>query len=287
MSPRDLVWRVKSAYTNLFSLYSHRSAAGVDALENASDDLQNLLNSTEVATIVLDNELRIKRVTSAATRVSNLIVVDVGRPLSDIVSKLAYDRMVEDARDVLRTLVMREREVRASDGGWFFMRIVPYRTSKNLIDGLVLTFLDITKLKDAERTSQAARRLAESIVETLREPLLILDEQLRVVSANQSFYRAFQLTPREVEQQLLYHLCNGAWNNSDLRSLLEEVLPDRTSFRDFILDNAFPQVGRKKLVLNGRRLEQDAAMAGRILLAMEEITDRDVVAEAKGMGRIA
>lgn len=287
MSPRDLVWRVKSAYTDLFSLYSHRSAAGVDALENASDDLQNLLNSTEVATIVLDNELRIKRFTSAATRVSNLIVVDVGRPLSDIVSKLAYDRMVEDARDVLRTLVMREREVRASDGGWFFMRIVPYHTSKNLINGLVLTFLDITKLKDAERTSQAARRLAESIVETLREPLLILDEQLRVVSANQSFYRAFQLTPREVEQQLLYHLCNGAWNNSDLRSLLEEVLPDRTSFRDFILDNAFPQVGRKKLVLNGRRLEQDAAMAGRILLAMEEITDRDVVAEAKGMGRIA
>jgi len=258
----------------------------LDALADANDDLQNLLNSTEIATIFLDNELRIKRFTSEAKRVSNLIAIDVGRPLSDIVSKLTYDRVLEDAQDVLRTLVMQEREVQASDGSWFFMRILPYRTSKNTIGGLVLTFLDITKIKDAERVVREARGLAASIVETIREPLLVLDEQLRVVSANQSFYRTFRVTPREVEQQLLYHLCNGAWNMSDLRSLLEEVLPERRSFRDFIVDKEFPQVGCKKLALNGRRLEQDTALPGRILLAMEEITDRDDTVAAKGMGRI-
>ena len=256
----------------------------LDALEDANDDLQNLLNSTEVATIFLDNELRIKRFTSEAKRVSNLIAIDVGRPLSDIVSKLTYDRILEDAQDVLRTLIMQEREVQASDGSWFFMRILPYRTSKNTIDGLVLTFLDITKMKDAERVVEAARGLAASIVETMREPLLVLDEQLRVVSANQSFYRTFHVTPREVEQQLLYHLCNGAWNMSDLRSLLEEIVPERTSFRDFVIDKAFPQVGRKKLVLNGRRLEQDVALPGRILLAMEEITDREPHGGGEGYG---
>lgn len=256
----------------------------LDALEDANDDLQNLLNSTEVATIFLDNELHIKRFTSEAKRVSNLIAIDVGRPLSDIVSKLTYDRILEDAQEVLRTLVMQEREVRASDGSWFFMRILPYRTSKSTIDGLVLTFLDITKMKDAERALQAARGLAASIVETMREPLLVLDEQLRVVLANQSFYRTFHVAPREVKQQLIYHLCNGAWNISDLRSLLEEVLPERTSFRDFIVDKAFPQVGRKKLALNGRRLEQDVALPGRILLAMEELTDREPHGGGEGHG---
>lgn len=258
----------------------------LDALADANDDLQNLLNSTEVATIFLDNELHIKRFTSEAKRVSSLIASDVGRPLSDIASKLTYDRLSEDAQDVLQTLVIKEREVRTSDGSWFVMRILPYRTAKNTIDGLVLTFLDVTKNKQAEQVVQAAHGFAASIVETVREPLLVLDDQLRVVSANQSFYRTFQVRPREVEQQLLYHLCNGAWNIPDLRSLLEEILPERTSFQDFVVDQTFPHIGRKVLALNGRRLEQETAQPGRILLAMEEVREggegkREVTVEAK------
>ena len=243
----------------------------LDALADANDDLQNLLNSTEVATIFLDNELHIKRFTSEAKRVSNLIASDVGRPLSDIASKLTAERLLEDAQEVLQTLVVKEREVQTTDGNWFIMRILPYRTAKNTIEGLVLTFLDITKNKQAEQVVQASRTFAASIVETVREPLLVLDDQLRVVLANQSFYRVFQLRPREVEQQLLYHLCNGAWNIPDLRSLLEEILPARTSFQDFLVDQTFPHIGRKVLALNGRRLEQDTTQPGRILLAMEEM----------------
>ena len=247
----------------------------LDALAEAHDDLQNLLNSTEVATIFLDNELRIKRFTSEAKRVSNLIVSDVGRPLSDIVSKLTDDRLVEEAQAVLQTLVVKERDVQTADGSWFYMRILPYRTSKNTIDGLVLTFLDITKIKAAERVVDVARNIAASIVETVREPLLVLDEQLRVVSTNQAFYRTFQVTPREVEQQLLYHLCSGAWNLPSLRRVLEEILPQQTAFQDFIMDKTFPHIGRKVLALNGRRLEQALSQPGRILLAMEEVQGRE------------
>ena len=247
----------------------------LEELSDTNDDLQNLLNSTEVATIFLDNELRIKRFTSEAKRVSNLITIDVGRPLSDIVSKLTSDRLVEDAQDVLQTLVVKERDVQTADGSWFFMRILPYRTSKNVIDGLVLTFLDITKMKKAEQVVEAVRAMAASIVETVREPLLVLDDQLRVVSTNQAFYRIFQLTPREVEQQLLYHLCNGAWNIPKLRQLLEDVLPKHSSFQDFIVGKTFPHIGRKVLALNGRRLDQTAAQPGRILLAMEEMRVRE------------
>ncbi len=160
------------------------------------------------------------------------------------------------------------------------MRILPYRTAKNTIDGLVLTFLDITKNKHAEQVIQAARSFAGNIVETVREPLLVLDEQLRVVLANQSFYRIFQVQPREVEQQLLYHLCNGAWNIPGLCSLLEEVLPKHTSFQDFVVDQTFPHIGRKVLALNGRRLEQETAQPGRILLAMEEVRGQEEKVQA-------
>jgi len=188
--------------------------------------------------------------------------------------------LLEDAQDVLQTLVIKEREVQGTDGTWFFMRILPYRTAKNMIDGLVLTFLDITKIKEAEQLAETARRLAASIGETVREPLLVLDDQIRVVSVNQSFYRTFQMTPREVEGQLFYHLCNGAWNIPDLHSMLEEILPKHSSFQDFIVDKMFPHIGRKVMALNGRRLEQEASEPGRILMAMEEMK----VQEGEGKG---
>jgi len=258
----------------------------LNALAEAHDDLQNLMNSTEVATIFLDNELRIKRFTSEAKRVSNLIVSDIGRPLSDIVSKLTDDRLVEEAQAVLQTLVVIARDVQTADGSWFYMRILPYRTSKNTIDGLVLTFLEVTKMKEAERVIEAARGIATSIVETVREPLLVLDDQLRVVSTNQAFYRTFQVTPREVEQQLLYHLCSGAWNLPPLRRLLEEILPKQTAFQDFIVDKTFPHIGRKVLALNGRRLEQAIEQPGRILLAMEELPGREGQGEGNGTTQV-
>jgi two-component system, chemotaxis family, CheB/CheR fusion protein len=259
----------------------------VDAIADAHDDLQNLLNGTEVATIFLDNDLRIKRFTTEAKRVSHLIAIDVGRPLSDIVSNLISERLVEEAQNVLQTLVVRERDVQTTDGSWFYMRILPYRTAKNTIDGLVLTFLDISKMKEAERVVEAARAIAASIVETVREPLLVLDEQLRVVSTNQAFYRTFQVTQGEVELQLIYHLCSGAWNLPSLRRLLEEVLLKNTSFQDFIVDKTFPHIGRKVLVLNGRRLVQDVLQPGRVLLAMEEVKGQgERQGEGNGMTQV-
>jgi len=104
----------------------------------------------------------------------------------------------------------------------------------------------------------------------MREPLLVLDDHIHIISANQAFYRIFQITPREVEGQLLYHLCNGAWNIPEFRRLLETVLPEKTSFQDFIMDKTFPHIGRKVFTLNGRRLEQELSQPGRILLAIEE-----------------
>jgi len=139
----------------------------LDAFADAHDDLENLLNSTGVATIFLDNDLHIKRFTAESKRVSHLTAVDIGRPLADIVSKLTDTRLLDDAREVLKTLVAREREVQVTDGSWFLMRIMLYRTARRTIDGLVLTFLDISTMKAAERVVESTQSLATGIVDTV------------------------------------------------------------------------------------------------------------------------
>ena len=197
----------------------------VDALSEAHDDMTNLLNSTEIAAIFLDNDLHIKRFTPPATHVVNLIPTDIGRPLSDIVVNLEYNSLQDDAQEVLRTLVSKEREVHTKTGTWYLMRMRPYRTVRNVINGLVITFVDVTQLKQAELLAQEARAYAESIVQTVREPLLVLDAELRVVSANQAFYQVFHESPSTVEHRHIYELGNGQWNNTGLRELLEDVLP--------------------------------------------------------------
>jgi PAS domain S-box-containing protein len=122
----------------------------VDDLTWVRNDMSNLLNSTEIATVFLDNEMSLRRFTTHATKLFKLIPGDVGRRLSDIVSDLDYPQLQDDARTVLRTLVFREKEVTTHDGRWYRVRIMPYRTQDNIIDGVVVTFIDITEIKKLE-----------------------------------------------------------------------------------------------------------------------------------------
>jgi two-component system CheB/CheR fusion protein len=244
----------------------------VDALSEVHDDMTNLLNSTEMAAIFLDNDLYVKRFTPQATHVVNLIPTDVGRPLSDIVVNLEYSNLQDDAQEVLRTLVSKEREVHTPTGTWYLMRMRPYRTARNVINGLVITFVDVTQLKQAELRAQEARAYTESIVQTVREPLVVLDAELRVVSANQAFYQVFHESPSSVEHRLLYELGNGQWNSPGLRELLENVLPHNGVFQDFEMVHDFPHIGRKVMLLNARRLDRAVGLPGLILLAMEDAT---------------
>jgi two-component system CheB/CheR fusion protein len=122
----------------------------VDELTGVRNDMTNLLNSTQIATIFLDNELMLRRFTPYATALFKLIPGDVGRPLSDIVNELDYPALMDDALEVLTTLVFRERQAKTYDGRWFRIRIMPYRTVDNLIDGVVITFIDISEIKQLE-----------------------------------------------------------------------------------------------------------------------------------------
>jgi chemotaxis methyl-accepting protein methylase len=127
----------------------------VDELSTANNDMKNLLNSTDMATVFLNNALHVRRFTTQATRLFKLIPGDVGRPLSDIVTDLDYPNLLRDAEDVLRTLVFSEQEIATSDGRWYQVKIMPYRTLENVIDGVVITFNDISRAKQLEAELRA------------------------------------------------------------------------------------------------------------------------------------
>jgi len=131
----------------------------MDELSWMNNDMKNLLNSTEIVTVFLDNDLHVRRFTTGADKLFKLIPGDVGRPLSDIVNDLLYPKMAEEAREVLRTLVFSEKQIAATDGRWFLVRIMPYRTMEDVIDGVVITFTNITAAKalEAELREENAR----------------------------------------------------------------------------------------------------------------------------------
>ena len=124
--------------------------AKVTDLSRASNDMKNLLDSTDIATLFLDDNLNVRRFTSQMSKIIKLIPGDAGRPITDVASALDYPGLVEDAREVMRTLNFKEVSVAAAGGRWFHVRIMPYRTLDNRIDGVVITFADVTVSKNLE-----------------------------------------------------------------------------------------------------------------------------------------
>ncbi len=247
----------------------------VDDLALVRDDMQNLLNSTQVASVFLDQHLCVKRFTEQARNLIRLIESDVGRPLMDLALNFQYERLQEHCREVLRTLAPQEAEVQDLQGHWHLLRILPYRSAENVISGVVVTLVNIDRVKRAERSeviAAAARDFFQSIVQTVREPLLVLGQDLKAVMANNAFYRAVGLSAEAVEGRLVYELGDRQWDIPQLRELLEGILSKNAAFTDFRLEHDFPKVGRRVLLLNARRLEQSPGLTGMILVTMTDIT---------------
>jgi two-component system CheB/CheR fusion protein len=244
--------------------------AKIEQLTDIQNDMKNLLENVSIGTIFLDRHLSIKRFTREATRVFRLVSTDAGRPLTDIRSLVMDEDLITDAQAVLDTLVPREKPVRTTDNEWFLVRIMPYRTLENVIEGIVMTFSDITGLKVVEAKARAARDYAQNIVDTVREPLLVLNGSFEVVSASRSFYRTFGDKPEETQGHNLFTLGEGQWEIPRLRGLLEKVLTSDTAFEDFEVSHDFPGLGHRTMLLNARRVAGDPEMMPLILLAFED-----------------
>ena len=245
--------------------------AKIEQLAGMQNDMKNLIDNTHIGTIFLDENLVIKRFTREAAKVFRLVGTDVGRPLSDIKSNLEKGELEEEARAVLDSFVPRELKVKTTGQEWFLVRIMPYRTLENVIQGVVLTFNDITAFKIFEEEVRQARDYAQSIVDTVREPLIIMDGDFKVISAGRSFYQTFQVKPEETVGRGLFDLGDRQWDIPRLRELLETVLPKDTSFENMEVEHDFPIIGHRRMLLNARQIPAEGGRAQLILLAMENV----------------
>lgn len=174
----------------------------VDETSMMNDDLQNLITSSDIATVFVDRSLKIKRFTPQATRIFNLIESDINRPLMDITHKLDYESLGKDAAGMLKTLNPIKRPVSSSDGRHYLARIGPYRTMDDHIDGVVLTFVDVTELRKAEERLRAGEERLRIAAETTKDyAILTIDEEGIITSWNVGAQRNFGYTPQEIVGQ--------------------------------------------------------------------------------------
>jgi len=195
--------------------------AKVDDLYESNNDMRNLLDSTNIATLFLDDDLNIRRFTTQATTIFKLLPGDVGRPFTDIVSNIDYPDISKDAKEVMKSLVYSEKDVPSLNGMWYKVRIMPYRTEDNRINGLVITFSNISKAKDLEAQLRMKEREALALFKEMPNPFALLDS-------------VFDEKGNFIEAQVVF--VNAAYEKlmraSDVKKTLHEIWPgiDETSF---------------------------------------------------------
>jgi two-component system, chemotaxis family, CheB/CheR fusion protein len=225
-----------------------------DELTQLNNDIANLLNSSEVATIFLGNHLQIKRFTPSTNQILHLVQTDVGRPITHFSTNLKYQHLERDLKEVQAKLITKEVEVESNNGQWYQLRIIPYRTLDNFIAGVVLTFIDITTAKRLQLQLQEALNFAERILDSARDPMVVLDNQLQVLSINQAFQNTFRVDKTHTLGRALHSLGNGQWDIPSLRQQLEAVIADQREFNDFLVEHTFPHVGFRRMKLHARQL---------------------------------
>lgn len=242
-------------------------------LNAVSSDIINILASVEVPIVMVDGAHRIRRFTPKAKTLLNLLPTDLGRPISDIRPNVLVDDLDQQITEVVEGLEMRQSEVQDRDGRWYRLQIRPYTTLDKRIDGAVLSIVDIDALKRAVAAAERVRDFATSTLAAVQTPLLLLDAQLRVVSANDAYYQAFQVPGGQTEQRGLFDVLGGAWDSPQLRAALSSTAASDGHFQRLELELELPIVGRRAVSLSARAVSPP----GRellILLAIEDITER-------------
>jgi two-component system CheB/CheR fusion protein len=271
---------LESANEELTTVNEEMSNRNIE-LNRLNNDLVNLQTSAKLAIVLLGRDLTIRRFSPQAERQFDLLAADVGRPISGIRHGLVSAGSAESPLDletlsveVISELREQEHEVRDKGGRWYSLRVRPYMTLDNMVDGVVLVLVDIDAIKRSEQAAAAARNYAENTVEAVHQPLLVLDDQLRVESANKAFYQTFRVTPAQTLGASLNELGNRRWDIPRLHGLLEEMQSQNTRIEKFQVEGDFPQLGRRTMLLHARPISDPRQKTSRILLAIEDITER-------------
>lgn len=235
-----------------------------------NNDLINLLNSINLPVIMMGIGLVIRRVTVQAEKALNIIPSDIGRPISKIKLNIDIPDFEKILLDVIESLHPKEFEIKGAEGIWYLVYIRPYRTLDNKIDGVIAIFVDISGRKKAEQIVGEERDYIKGIIETMRESLIVLDADLKVVSANKSFYQVFKVNPNETIGRSIYDLGNRQWDIPKLRQALGEIIPNKSSLSNYEINHNFEIIGVKFMLVNAVCL----TCKKHILITIDDITER-------------
>ncbi len=242
-------------------------------LHQVNNDLVNLLSSINIPILILANDLAIRRFTPTAQSLFNLISTDIGRPFSDIRSTINVDNIDLLIREVIDTLTIKELEVQDQGGRWYNLRIRPYKTIENQINGVVIVLLDIDAIKRTTKQLQEAFNYVEAILQNVPEPLLVLNSDLQVIKSNPAFYQMFQISSSQAEHNLIFELVNGQWNIPELKSLLAATLLHDIQIQNFEVEKDFDKIGFKTILINANKIVQEGNQQ-MILLGFHDITQQ-------------
>jgi two-component system CheB/CheR fusion protein len=248
-----------------------------EEISQSNNDLLNVLSGVEIPILLIGSKLQIRRFNASAAEALNLIEGDIGRPVSDIrpnINVPDLDRMILGVIDSLKVTT---QEIQDRQGRWYSMAIRPYKTTDNRIDGAIVTLENVNDLKLAMLRVEESRDYAEAIVETVREPLIVLTKDLLVVTANQAYYKAFKAMPDAIENKYIFDLQDSIWNIPELRKLLQDTIRENEAFSDFEVAYEAPGNGRRMMLLNARRIVRKESEL--ILLAIEDVTDQRTAEE--------
>lgn len=239
-------------------------------LEELNSDLRNLLSVGSIPIVMVDTHLCIRRFNTAAEKLWSMSAAELGTPVGRLRGPIIVPQLEALIDGVLDSLEPEQREIQDRNGSWHSLAIRPYRTLDNRIGGAVISVADIDSLKRSQREAEEARDYSEALIDIVREPLLVLDSDLRVEQATPAFYETFQVSRAETEGRQLYDLVSGAWNRPRLRQLLSNALFRDEAFYDYEIEHDFPSIGHKTFRLNARRIANQEPP--KVLLAMEDLT---------------
>jgi two-component system, chemotaxis family, CheB/CheR fusion protein len=245
-----------------------------------ANDLQNTMNSSAIAMLFLDGNLEIRLFTPAAKAMFSVIASDIGRPLADLARRVNDPRLLADAGAVLAGRAPMSREVEAENGAWYTRRILPYSTHDDRVEGVVVTFADISERKTAERAIEAARYYSDSIINTISQPLVVLDDELYVISASPSFYDSFSVEPEGTVGRQLDAVDDGRLDHPALRSFLDRLRGGERIIEDYQIDVELPPRGVRSLLATAREIREEPLARRKLLVTFDDITERQRASEA-------
>ncbi len=253
-------------------------------LQASEEKLAVTLSSIGDAVISTDAEGRVAFLNPLAEELTGWTQAEArGRPVDDIFHIINHETRQPATIPVKKTLAQgtiqglaNHTVLIARDGSEHSIAdsCAPIRGRDGQVVGAVLVFRDVTERMEVEKGLEKAREYAESIINTVREPLIVLDQDLRVVTASRSFYEVFKVRPEETVGQLIYDLGNKQWDIPKLRELLETILPQQATFDNYEVEHNFAGIGRRIMLLNARQIQRVLGKERIILLAIEDITER-------------